>query len=93
MIEKAELHVPRARRTRRRQRTCVILAVQRVAGSGHERVVVEVAAPEGAPVDLFVEGPTPEWALPIPEQTGTAAARSPLHVRSRRPAAGARPRM
>jgi hypothetical protein len=34
-------------------------------------VVVEVAAPDGAPVDLFVEGPTPDWSLPIPEPSGT----------------------
>jgi hypothetical protein len=33
--------------------------------------VVEIAAPDGAPVDLFVEGPTPEWSLPLPELTGT----------------------
>jgi DsbC/DsbD-like thiol-disulfide interchange protein len=39
----------------------------------HERVVVEVAAPEGAPASLFVEGPTPDWALPLPEQAGPAA--------------------
>ena len=30
------------------------------------RVVVDVAAPPGAKVDLFAEGPTPEWALPVP---------------------------
>jgi len=41
--------------------------VHREADGMRERVVVEVAAPEGAPVDLFVEGPTPEWALPVPE--------------------------
>jgi DsbC/DsbD-like thiol-disulfide interchange protein len=35
----------------------------------HDRVVVEVAAARGMPVDLFVEGPTPDWALPLPQQT------------------------
>jgi DsbC/DsbD-like thiol-disulfide interchange protein len=34
---------------------------------GRQRVVVEVAAPAGAPVELFAEGPTPDWALPLPE--------------------------
>ena len=29
-------------------------------------VIVDVAAPESAAVELFVEGPTPDWALPIP---------------------------
>lgn len=39
-------------------------------------VVVEVTAAEGTPVDLFVEGPAPDWALPLPKpskpQTGDA---------------------
>ena len=30
------------------------------------KVTVDVAAPAGANVDLFAEGPTPEWALPVP---------------------------
>jgi len=30
------------------------------------RVTVEVAAPAGVAVDLFAEGPTAEWALPVP---------------------------
>jgi hypothetical protein len=29
-------------------------------------------APEGTPVDLFVEGPTPDWALPLPQPSGGA---------------------
>ncbi|MBI3433549.1 MAG: cytochrome C biogenesis protein [Proteobacteria bacterium] len=30
-------------------------------------VIVDVMAPEHFKVDLFVEGPTPDWALPLPE--------------------------
>ena len=30
------------------------------------RITVDVAAPAGAPVELFAEGPTPDWALPVP---------------------------
>jgi DsbC/DsbD-like thiol-disulfide interchange protein len=30
------------------------------------RVVVDVMAPEHAKVDLFAEGPSPDWALPLP---------------------------
>lgn len=30
------------------------------------KVVVDVAAPAGANVDLFAEGPSPDWALPVP---------------------------
>jgi len=30
------------------------------------RVIVDVAAPAGAPLDLFAEGPSADWALPVP---------------------------
>jgi DsbC/DsbD-like thiol-disulfide interchange protein len=49
-----------------------ILSVHRQPGVPHARVDVEVAAPAGAPVALFAEGPTPEWALPVPEPAGPA---------------------
>ena len=46
----------------------------RQEGGAKPRVIVEVAAPAGvggdgpgAPLDLFVEGPTSDWALPVPE--------------------------
>jgi DsbC/DsbD-like thiol-disulfide interchange protein len=45
-----------------------ILGLHRQPGDGHDRVLVDVAAPAGAPVNLFVEGPTPDWSLPLPEQ-------------------------
>lgn len=54
-------------------RGLAIKSVQRQpGGDGHEQVVVEVAAPAGAPLSLFVEGPTPDWALPLPAETGVA---------------------
>ena len=37
------------------------------------KVVVDVAAPAGAEVDLFAEGPTPDWALPIPARVSETA--------------------
>jgi DsbC/DsbD-like thiol-disulfide interchange protein len=37
------------------------------------RIVVEVAAPPGAAVDLFAEGPSPDWALPLPEPAPASA--------------------
>ncbi len=49
-----------------------IRSVHRETAGSHERVAVEVAAPEGAPVNLFVEGPTPDWALPLPEPVSPA---------------------
>jgi len=33
-----------------------------------------VTAPEGATTDLFVEGPTSDWALPLPEPVAGAPA-------------------
>ena len=37
-------------------------------------VFVDLAAPTGQPVELFVEGPTAEWALPIPKPAPGAPA-------------------
>lgn len=34
------------------------------------QVEVEIAAPPGAEVDLFAEGPTADWALPVPSRVG-----------------------
>jgi DsbC/DsbD-like thiol-disulfide interchange protein len=44
-----------------------IAAVRLERGSPYSRVVVEVAAPATTPLDLFAEGPTADWALPLPE--------------------------
>jgi DsbC/DsbD-like thiol-disulfide interchange protein len=68
-LEKAEIRVPR-RVALGPGNGLAILAVHREPGDAHERVVVEVAAPAGAPVNLFVEGPTPDWSLPVPQPTG-----------------------
>jgi len=43
------------------------LTARRVNTGAKPLVAVVVAAPAGQPVDLFVEGPTPQWALPIPK--------------------------
>jgi DsbC/DsbD-like thiol-disulfide interchange protein len=51
-----------------------IRTVRREAGSGKPRVTVDVAAPAGAPVTLFAEGPTAQWALPLPEPMAGAPA-------------------
>ncbi len=72
VIEKAEMRVPR-RVALGAGEGLAVLSVRREPGGAHGRVVVEVAAPEGAAVDLFVEGPTPDWSLPLPEQTGSEA--------------------
>jgi DsbC/DsbD-like thiol-disulfide interchange protein len=68
-LENAEIHVPR-RVALGPGPGLAILAVHREPDDAHERVVVDVAALDGAPVTLFVEGPTPDWSLPVPEPTG-----------------------
>ena len=50
-----------------------IRSVQLGSSGGKVRVVVDMTAPPGAPVSLYVEGPTPDWALPLPEPVGTAS--------------------
>jgi DsbC/DsbD-like thiol-disulfide interchange protein len=40
--------------------------VRREDASPRPRVIVDVAAPADSKVDLFAEGPTPDWALPLP---------------------------
>ena len=48
-----------------------VRSVHRQVDGGVARVVVEVAAPPGTPVELFAEGPSPDWALPLPEADNT----------------------
>ena len=61
----AEASVPKASTVGARS-NLAITGVRREPGERFARVVVDVAAPAGEPVDLFAEGPTPEWALPVP---------------------------
>ncbi len=48
-----------------------IMSVQRIAGSP-QRLRVDVATPAGSAVELFAEGPSPDWALPLPDPIGGA---------------------
>lgn len=47
--------------------TLAIRAVRREVGPTRPRIVVDIAAPEASAVELFAEGPAPDWALPVPE--------------------------
>ena len=51
-----------------------IKSVRRETGGPRPRVLVDVAAPAGEAVALFAEGPTPEWALPVPTPVAGAPA-------------------
>src|SRR5215212_1363580 len=43
------------------------LTIRDVRRDGKTGVLVDVTAPDAKDVSLFVEGPTPEWALPVPK--------------------------
>ena len=65
------------------------LTIRDVKRDGKINVLVDVAAPDAREVSLFVEGPTPDWALPIPKLIERRPARrQALRLRTRRPAAG-----
>ncbi len=67
----AEAQVPRSASA-----TEAGLSVTRVPAKNGQRaqVLVDVAAPAGKPVTLFAEGPTAEWALPVPKPVDGAPA-------------------
>jgi DsbC/DsbD-like thiol-disulfide interchange protein len=50
------------------------LSLRRVNEAAKPLVAVDLKAPADAPVQLFVEGPTAEWALPVPQPTPGAPA-------------------
>src|SRR5258706_9626856 len=43
------------------------LTIRDVKREGKSTVLVDVAVPDTRAVDLFVEGPTPDWGLPVPK--------------------------
>src|ERR1700688_416089 len=43
------------------------LTIRDVKREGKSTVVVDVVTPDARDVSLFVEGPTPDWALPVPK--------------------------
>ena len=48
------------------------LAIRAARRDGN-KVLVDVAAPARSEVELFAEGPTPDWALPVPARVADAA--------------------
>lgn len=50
------------------------LAIAGVTRADGARIGVDVVAPAGTTVALFAEGPTPDWALPLPDPVAGAAA-------------------
>lgn len=50
------------------------LTMRRANSGAKPSVIVDLGAPAGKSVELFVEGPTPQWALPIPMPLKSAPA-------------------
>jgi DsbC/DsbD-like thiol-disulfide interchange protein len=46
------------------------LTIRDVRRDGKSTVLVDVVSPDAREVDLFVEGPTPDWGLPVPRLLG-----------------------
>jgi DsbC/DsbD-like thiol-disulfide interchange protein len=72
-LKLAEARVPKFR-TIGESAALAIRKAWRDDASGKPRVLVEVAAPAGTEVDLFAEGPTSDWALPLPTPIAGAVA-------------------
>jgi DsbC/DsbD-like thiol-disulfide interchange protein len=51
-----------------------VRSIRREENSPRSRGLIEVAAPANASIDLFVEGPSADWALPLPSPAGEAPA-------------------
>ncbi len=43
------------------------LTIRDVKREGRSEVLVDVVSPDDRPLNLFVEGPTPDWGLPVPK--------------------------
>jgi len=72
-VGRAEARVPRPTRVGDAG-IPAIRAVRRESGAGKPRIVVDVAAPTDQAPGLFAEGPTADWALPLPEPVPGAPA-------------------
>jgi DsbC/DsbD-like thiol-disulfide interchange protein len=71
-LTEASARVPK-KRTLGEAGELVVQSVRREGSAQGSRVVIEVAAPAGQGIDLFAEGPGPDWALPLPVPEGAAA--------------------
>ena len=73
-IAQSEALVPRPAKLGADDGGLAILAAKREAGGANPRVVIDVATPANLAVELFAEGPTPDWALPVPDAIAGAPA-------------------
>jgi DsbC/DsbD-like thiol-disulfide interchange protein len=75
-LARAQLRVPKRRALGQGlgEGSLAIRSVQRERNAPRSRVIIDVAAPADAGIDLFVEGPSSDWALPLPAAVGAAGA-------------------
>jgi DsbC/DsbD-like thiol-disulfide interchange protein len=72
LLEAAEARVPK--RVQLGEGTVLAIdAVHRETLAGRQRVVVDTKEPAADPVELYAEGPTADWALPLPEALSDAS--------------------
>ena len=62
----AEARIPRHRAFGAGE-SLAVRAVRRDDSAKPPRILVDVAVPPGEKVEIFAEGPTPDWALPVPD--------------------------
>jgi DsbC/DsbD-like thiol-disulfide interchange protein len=72
-IAKAEKTVPRAQLLGA-DAPLSVKAVHRDNGAKPPRVLVDIVAPNASPVSVFAEGPSADWALPVPDKVDGAPA-------------------
>ena len=65
--EDAAVKAAAARVPKRESDAVAGLTARRVTGGAKPLVMVDLPAPANVPVSVFVEGPSAEWALPIPK--------------------------
>jgi DsbC/DsbD-like thiol-disulfide interchange protein len=71
LVEAAEARVPK--RVSLGEGTALAIdAVHRETLAGRQRVVVDTKEPAADAVELYAEGPTADWALPLPEALSAA---------------------
>jgi len=66
-VQDAELSAAEARVPKQVPATEAGLTVRRVNDAPKPLIAVDLKTLTGKPVGIFVEGPTPEWALPVPK--------------------------
>ncbi len=71
-LGRAEARVPKKQHVGEKAGLSILSVRREPGGEGKPRVLVDVAGPAG--VDLFVEGPNPQWALPVPSAMEVASA-------------------